>query len=162
VTKLHSSDCLRQKVFMWLLNDMWKLVLVISCTSHPRSSLWAVELNMILKNWKPRSSSQMILHNFFLQFTYFSLLLFLIWELCIEYNQIFILSGRSVQSVVHFFHRWPAACIHGDKSQPERDWVLQGKYLWYNDVETRLMDIDARCYWAWYCRHASSISWRGS
>ena len=22
--------------------------------------------------------------------------------------------------------RWPAMCIHGDKSQPERDWVLAG------------------------------------
>ena len=22
---------------------------------------------------------------------------------------------------------WPVLCIHGDKSQPERDWVLQGK-----------------------------------
>lgn len=25
-----------------------------------------------------------------------------------------------------FFCRWPAMCIHGDKSQPERDWVLTG------------------------------------
>lgn len=25
------------------------------------------------------------------------------------------------------FFRWPAMCIHGDKSQPERDWVLSGK-----------------------------------
>lgn len=24
---------------------------------------------------------------------------------------------------------WPVLAIHGDKSQPERDWVLQGKYL---------------------------------
>ena len=23
-------------------------------------------------------------------------------------------------------NRWPAMCIHGDKSQPERDWVLNG------------------------------------
>lgn len=22
---------------------------------------------------------------------------------------------------------WPTMCIHGDKSQPERDWVLNGK-----------------------------------
>lgn len=22
------------------------------------------------------------------------------------------------------FCRWPAMCIHGDKAQPERDWVL--------------------------------------
>lgn len=25
-----------------------------------------------------------------------------------------------------FSVRWPAMCIHGDKSQPERDWVLAG------------------------------------
>lgn len=24
---------------------------------------------------------------------------------------------------------WPAMCIHGDKSQQERDWVLRGNYL---------------------------------
>ena len=24
---------------------------------------------------------------------------------------------------------WPAMCIHGDKSQQERDWTLQGIYL---------------------------------
>ena len=24
---------------------------------------------------------------------------------------------------------WPASCIHGDKSQQERDWVLQGLFL---------------------------------
>lgn len=28
---------------------------------------------------------------------------------------------------VLFSPRWPAVCIHGDKSQNERDWVLQGK-----------------------------------
>lgn len=28
--------------------------------------------------------------------------------------------------------RWPAVCIHGDKSQNERDWVLQGKRLIVN------------------------------
>jgi hypothetical protein len=33
-----------------------------------------------------------------------------------------------VYRLMYFFHSWPAACIHGDKSQPERDWVLQGKY----------------------------------
>lgn len=25
------------------------------------------------------------------------------------------------------FFSWPAMCIHGDKSQPERDWVITGK-----------------------------------
>ena len=28
-----------------------------------------------------------------------------------------------------FFCRWPAMCIHGDKSQPEREWVLKGIYF---------------------------------
>ena len=26
-------------------------------------------------------------------------------------------------------YRWPCMCIHGDKSQPERDWVLNGNYF---------------------------------
>lgn len=26
-------------------------------------------------------------------------------------------------------YSWPAVCIHGDKSQQERDWVLQGKHI---------------------------------
>lgn len=35
-----------------------------------------------------------------------------------------------------FIDSWPAMCIHGDKSQPERDWVLKGKrnsfkLFWY-------------------------------
>lgn len=29
-------------------------------------------------------------------------------------------------SCVSCLRRWPAMCIHGDKSQPERDWVLSG------------------------------------
>lgn len=32
-------------------------------------------------------------------------------------------------SLYIFHNRWPAVCIHGDKSQNERDWVLQGNYL---------------------------------
>lgn len=36
------------------------------------------------------------------------------------------------------FGSWPAMCIHGDKSQPERDWVLNGKsereLVWPNNV----------------------------
>lgn len=27
-----------------------------------------------------------------------------------------------------FSDSWPAMCIHGDKSQPERDWVLNGEF----------------------------------
>lgn len=28
-----------------------------------------------------------------------------------------------------FTFRWPAMGIHGDKSQQERDWVLNGKFI---------------------------------
>lgn len=28
-----------------------------------------------------------------------------------------------------FYYRWPAMGIHGDKSQQERDWVLNGTCL---------------------------------
>lgn len=31
--------------------------------------------------------------------------------------------------VLCFLSRWPAMCIHGDKSQQERDWVLSGECL---------------------------------
>ncbi len=30
-------------------------------------------------------------------------------------------------TVVVLFSSWPAICIHGDKEQRERDWVLAGK-----------------------------------
>lgn len=30
-----------------------------------------------------------------------------------------------------FRFRWPAVCIHGDKTQQERDWVLQGDFPIY-------------------------------
>lgn len=30
---------------------------------------------------------------------------------------------------IFFLFRWPAMCIHGDKSQQERDWVLSGEYI---------------------------------
>lgn len=30
--------------------------------------------------------------------------------------------------------RWPAMCIHGDKSQPERDWVLAGTINTLTDI----------------------------
>lgn len=39
--------------------------------------------------------------------------------------------------------RWPAMCIHGDKSQPERDWVLSGKPLRYRYMFDRKL--------SWYC-----------
>lgn len=33
---------------------------------------------------------------------------------------------RRTVKVADLSSRWPAMCIHGDKSQPERDWVLSG------------------------------------
>uniref|UniRef100_A0A8D3D8D2 RNA helicase n=1 Tax=Scophthalmus maximus TaxID=52904 RepID=A0A8D3D8D2_SCOMX len=49
---------------------------------------------------------------------------------------------------VFFLFRWPAMCIHGDKSQPERDWVLSefrsGKapILIATDVASRGLDVE--------------------
>lgn len=61
------------------------------------------------------------------------------WELT-AYSCLIIVSVKSRESVrwssqrvelvffnVDLFNRWPAMCIHGDKSQPERDWVLTGQ-----------------------------------
>lgn len=46
---------------------------------------------------------------------------------CFGYDMSFVLRRMSF---VYFFCccRWPAMCIHGDKSQPERDWVLTGEW----------------------------------
>lgn len=43
---------------------------------------------------------------------------------------VFIETKRRVDEITRKMKRdgWPAVCIHGDKSQQERDWVLQGKY----------------------------------
>nr|QOS47395.1 DEAD-box DDX17 [Locusta migratoria] len=40
---------------------------------------------------------------------------------------VFIETKRRVDEITRKMRRdgWPASCIHGDKSQPERDWVLQ-------------------------------------
>ena len=35
---------------------------------------------------------------------------------------------RNVICILILLLRWQAMCIHGDKSQPERDFVLSGKY----------------------------------
>lgn len=49
---------------------------------------------------------------------------------------VFIETKRRVDEITRKMKRdgWPAVCIHGDKTQQERDWVLQGilmniKYL---------------------------------
>nr|CAD7589994.1 unnamed protein product [Timema genevievae] len=61
---------------------------------------------------------------------------------------VFIETKRRVDEITRKMKRdgWPATCIHGDKSQPERDWVLQdfrsGKYpiLVATDVAARGLD----------------------
>ena len=42
---------------------------------------------------------------------------------------VFIETKRRVDEITRKIKKdgWPAVCIHGDKSQQERDWVLQGK-----------------------------------
>ena len=43
---------------------------------------------------------------------------------------IFVETKRKCDEISRRLRRdgWPAVCIHGDKAQPERDWVLQGKF----------------------------------
>lgn len=37
--------------------------------------------------------------------------------------------GKSNLIFLIFSSSWPAMCIHGDKSQPEREWVLKGRFF---------------------------------
>jgi len=63
---------------------------------------------------------------------------------------IFAETKRKVDSITRAMRRdgWPAMCIHGDKAQPERDWVLNefrsGKapILVATDVAARGLDVD--------------------
>lgn len=43
---------------------------------------------------------------------------------------VFIETKRRVDEITRKMKRdgWPAVCIHGDKTQQERDWVLQGNF----------------------------------
>lgn len=43
---------------------------------------------------------------------------------------VFIETKRRVDEITRKMKRdgWPAVCIHGDKTQQERDWVLQGTH----------------------------------
>lgn len=34
-----------------------------------------------------------------------------------------------VDDMVVATYRWPAICIHGDKAQQEREWVLEGEAI---------------------------------
>jgi len=54
--------------------------------------------------------------------------------------------------------RWPAVCIHGDKSQPERDHVLQGICLSSSTVTftAQYWLIDNFCYYCVLIRRARS------
>lgn len=46
---------------------------------------------------------------------------------------VFIETKRRVDEITRKMKRdgWPAVCIHGDKTQQERDWVLQGKQYFF-------------------------------
>jgi len=77
----------------------------------------------------------------------------LLQEMMVEKDNktiIFVETKRRVDDLTRKMRRdgWPAMCIHGDKSQPERDWVLQefrsGKspILVATDVAARGLDVD--------------------
>uniref|UniRef100_A0A8C4PZ88 RNA helicase n=1 Tax=Eptatretus burgeri TaxID=7764 RepID=A0A8C4PZ88_EPTBU len=63
---------------------------------------------------------------------------------------IFVETKRRCDELTRKMRRdgWPAMCIHGDKSQPERDWVLQefrsarAPILIATDVASRGLDVD--------------------
>lgn len=44
---------------------------------------------------------------------------------------IFVETKKKVENITRNIRRygWPAVCMHGDKSQQERDYVLRGNYL---------------------------------
>lgn len=50
---------------------------------------------------------------------------------------------RRTVKVADLSSRWPAMCIHGDKSQPERDWVLSGTINTLTDIS--LYDSSLYC-----------------
>lgn len=49
---------------------------------------------------------------------------------------IFVETKKKVESITKTIRRygWPAVCIHGDKSQLERDFVLSGMYIMIYNV----------------------------
>jgi len=63
---------------------------------------------------------------------------------------IFVETKRKADDIARRMKRdgWPVLCIHGDKSQPERDWVLQefrdskAPILVATDVASRGLDVD--------------------
>ena len=55
-----------------------------------------------------------------------------IWE-CLTYCLLlFKLLYVSIAFLKLIPFRWPAMCIHGDKSQPEREWVLKGSIFCFS------------------------------
>jgi len=67
-----------------------------------------------------------------------------------EKTIVFCQTKRKVDSITRLMRRsgWPAMCIHGDKSQEERDWVLKefrtgnAPILVATDVAARGLDVD--------------------
>lgn len=49
--------------------------------------------------------------------------------MCLHVPLAALSSFAKISKISNYFssHSWPAMCIHGDKSQPERDWVLNGE-----------------------------------
>lgn len=47
-------------------------------------------------------------------------------------TMIFVETKRKADDLTRGMRRdgWPALCIHGDKNQSERDWVLNGWFVW--------------------------------
>lgn len=54
---------------------------------------------------------------------------------------VFIETKRRVDEITRKMKRdgWPAVCIHGDKTQQERDWVLQGRRITSTYISYRIM-----------------------
>lgn len=46
---------------------------------------------------------------------------------------IFVETKKKVESITRNIRRngWPAVCMHGDKSQQERDYVLRGEFAFF-------------------------------
>lgn len=49
---------------------------------------------------------------------------------------IFVETKRKADDLTRYMRRegWPTLCIHGDKAQQERDWVLNGTFVYFFKV----------------------------
>lgn len=61
---------------------------------------------------------------------------------------VFIETKRRVDEITRKMKRdgWPAVCIHGDKTQQERDWVLQGTHKLCREDQNILTKIYTTIY----------------